>query len=144
MARGNTYPTRPKNSNSQDCVDTYGARADWVAIMDTDEVFYLQHDPIAQGDTPHISSSSSTKAFGTLHQVLNDLERRSPTTCGVGFPWRMMYGEHRFLNTPKLLLNAYRRVCKIHAATKLVFRPEWSNLHGLPHGMSCTNPDGAQ
>jgi len=57
-----------KNSNSQDCVDTYGARADWVAIMDTDEVFYSQHDPIAQGDTPHISSSSNTKAFGTLHQ----------------------------------------------------------------------------
>jgi len=55
-----------------------------------------------------------------------------------------MYGEHRFFNTPELLLNAYRRVCKIHAATKLVFRPEWSNLHGLPHGMSCTNPVGAQ
>jgi len=55
-----------------------------------------------------------------------------------------MYGEHRILKPCDLLLDAYRRVCKIHAATKLLFRPEWSHLHGLPHGMSCTNPGGAQ
>jgi hypothetical protein len=136
-----------KNGNSRDCVDTYGARADWVAIMDTDEVFYLQHDPAAQDDIQHSSSSSSSisgSAIGILPRFLNDLERRSPTVCGISFPWRMMYGEHRFLKPRALLLDAYRRVCKIHAATKLLFRPEWSHLHGLPHGMFCTNPDGAQ
>jgi hypothetical protein len=56
----------------------------------------------------------------------------------------MMYGEHRFLKPCDLLMDAYRCVCKIHAATKLLFRPEWSRLHGLPRGMSCTNLDGAQ
>ena len=148
---GKHVSNEAKNGNSQDCVNTYGARADWVAIMDTDEVFYLHHDPAAQGATPHTSgssssssSSSSSTAIGTLPRFLNDLERRSPTACGISFPWRMMYGEHRFLKPCDLLLDGYRRVCKIHAATKLLFRPEWSHLHGLPHGMSCTNPDGVQ
>jgi hypothetical protein len=37
-----------KNGNSQECVTTYGVGADWVAVMDTDEVFYLQQDTTSQ------------------------------------------------------------------------------------------------
>ena len=33
-----------KNNNSQECVAAYGHLADWVTVMDTDEVFYLQRD----------------------------------------------------------------------------------------------------
>ena len=124
-----------KNGNSQECVATYGVRADWVAVMDTDEVFYLQQDT---------TSAEGTTGVGILPRFLDDLEQRSPNACGVSFPWRMMYGEHRFLKSQDLLMDTYRRVCKVHDATKLLFRPEWSNTHGMPHGMSCTNPDGVQ
>jgi hypothetical protein len=55
----------------------------------------------------------------------------------------MMYGEHHVMKAEgKLLMDLYHRICKIHQATKLIFRPEWSNLHGMPHGMSCTNENG--
>ena len=124
-----------KNGNSQECVATYGMRADWVAVMDTDEVFYLQQDT---------TSAEGSTGVGILPRLLDDLEQRSPNACGVSFPWRMMYGEHRFLKSQDLLMDTYRRVCKVHDATKLLFRPEWSNTHGMPHGMSCTNPDGVQ
>ena len=124
-----------KNDNSKECVATYGARADWVAVMDTDEVFYLQHDG---------SGSEESTGIGVLRGFLDDLETRSPNACGVSFPWRMMYGEHRFLKSQDLLMDTYHRVCKVHDATKLLFRPAWSNLHGMPHGMSCTNPGGVQ
>lgn len=35
--------------------------------------------------------------FLSLLIYYSDLERRAPNTCAVSFPWRMMYGEHRFL-----------------------------------------------
>ena len=139
-AAGEHLGNQAKNDNSHQCVTTYGPLADWVAVMDTDEVFYLQHDT-----TNVTADNTSSSAVGILPRFLDALEQRSPITCGVGFPWRMMYGEHRFLLRPaELLLDAYRRVCKIHDATKLLFRPEWSNIHGMPHGMSCTNPGGVQ
>jgi len=40
-----------KNTNSQECVAAYGHLADWVTVMDTDEVFYLQRDDKSQGAT---------------------------------------------------------------------------------------------
>jgi len=40
-----------KNTNSQECVAAYGNLADWVTVMDTDEVFYLQRNDKSQGAT---------------------------------------------------------------------------------------------
>lgn len=37
-------PNDDKNGNSIKCINDYGHMADWVAIMDTDEVFYVK-DP---------------------------------------------------------------------------------------------------
>lgn len=33
-----------KNANSRRCLEEFGPHADWVSIMDTDEVFYLHKD----------------------------------------------------------------------------------------------------
>jgi hypothetical protein len=32
-----------KNGNSRICMEAYGGQADWVAVMDTDEYFYIKH-----------------------------------------------------------------------------------------------------
>lgn len=56
----------------------------------------------------------------------------------------MMYGDKRVLMYPGLLMDAYHQVCKIHDATKIIFRPEWANLYNPPHFLHCTNPDSAQ
>jgi hypothetical protein len=86
---------------------------------------------------------TGTTGIGALGLFLDALEERSPATCGISLPWRMMYGEHHVMKAEgELLMDLYHRICKIHQATKLMFRPEWSDLHGMPHGMSCTNENG--
>jgi hypothetical protein len=31
-----------KNANSAECWDRFGGQADWLSLMDTDEVFYIE------------------------------------------------------------------------------------------------------
>jgi len=55
-----------------------------------------------------------------------------------------MYGEKRVLKPPGSLMDNYHQVCKVHDATKMLFRPEWSDPYNIPHFLHCTNPDGSQ
>lgn len=36
------------------------------------------------------------------------------------------------------------QVCAIHDATKMLFRPEWSDPYNIPHFLLCTNANGEQ
>ena len=84
---GDNLQNDDKNGVSHECIQRFGQMADWVTVMDTDEVFYFQ-----QGND---ADKRDKTTVGVLSAFLDDFESRSPTACGIGFSWRMTYGEHR-------------------------------------------------
>ena len=137
-----------KNGNSETCINTYGIYADWVIAMDTDEVIYIRNteanivgeedgsslDPILGSESHSVSGTS----IGQLQTFLDDVENILPKTCALSLPWRMMDGNHTVLSYPdKLLIDQFTRVCKIHDATKILLKPDFSETTRMPHFTRC-------
>lgn len=58
------------------------------------------------------SQQQTRQQIGVLAGFLDDVEQHMPDACGLELPWRMMYGEHRVLNTPgQLLMDTFPRMC---------------------------------
>lgn len=124
---GALLPNDDKNGNSIKCINDYGHMADWVAIMDTDEVFYVK-DPAG--------------SFGAVNRLLREVEAKQPQACALLAHWRMMYGEHQVLLDPTgLLLDSYPMICHVHHLPKMILQPDRVQLgEGVPHSCECTRP----
>jgi hypothetical protein len=109
-----------KNGNSGSCIDAYGRKADWVAILDTDEAFYFEKDNLA---------------VHKLNTLLLDMEKDN--LCGGITIWSFMYGEAEMLMRNSTLLEAYPRFCAYHNLGKILARPDQRSFN-IPHSIHCT------
>lgn len=68
-----------KNNNSQGCVAAYGHLADWVTVMDTDEIFYLQRND------KESNRSSSVGVLASFLRYVRSMKKIFSTTLLAGF-----------------------------------------------------------